>query len=129
MIDNKVFNQKISEIESLKGSNASKTIINIKKFNVYNLDFCNFFDDFCFGIGLGFENIAVYAEKTDKLLGYIPRLKFYPENIFQETETYIDLTNSVLDIKSSSKLLAKETLYKIMRGENFENYIKEKYNI
>ena len=127
MIDNKTFNQKISEIENLNNSDASKAIKFIKKFNFQNSDFCDFFDNFCYKIGIGFENLPLYKEETDKLIGYIPRLKYYPENIFNETEDYVDLSNETLDIKTSSKLLAKETLYRMMRVNNFEQLVEEKF--
>lgn len=129
MIDNKVFNKKITELENLENSNVSKTIKLIKSTSKYNFDFCDLLDCFASELGLGFTNTPRYHYKNDKLLGYIPNFKFFPNNVFNEVEEYKELTTELLDLKTSSNLLAKETIYQIMRFSSLENFIIEKYSI
>lgn len=130
MIDNKTFNQKIIEIERLAESGASDTvklIKNAKFYSRYNWDYCNFLDSFAYELGLGFSNIPVFHEMKDNIIGYFPTLRFYPENVFNEQVRDVELSTEFLSLKLSSKILAKEVLYQIMRFDNLEKLINGKY--
>lgn len=129
MIDNKTFNKKIIELENQEGSDVSNVIKLLKKTRCYNGDFCNFLDDFTFGLGLVFSNIPVYPETKDKLEGYKPTLIFHPDNVFQKESKKIELCLNSLDLKSSSKLLAKEVIYQIMqmKFDDLEDLVNKKY--
>jgi len=130
MIDNKTFNQKIVELEKLTESSASDTfrlIKNTKFYSRYNWDYCDFLDSFAYELGLGFSNIPVFHETKDNIIGYFPTLRFYPDNVFNEKVRDVELSSEFLNLKLSSKILAKEVLYQIMKFNNLQKFIKEKY--
>ncbi|MXS70134.1 hypothetical protein GSF70_02795 [Flavobacteriaceae bacterium W22] len=125
MINEKIFNNKISELGNNSGNNILKVIALIK--DKYNLNNSYYFilDSFITKLGLGFSNMSV-LNKNDKVIGYSPRLIFYSDNIFGlKAETKI-LSLEIMDSKSSSALLAKELIYQIMRFDEIENFIKNK---
>jgi hypothetical protein len=123
MIDEQVFNTKISELENLKGSNVSQTIELIRKTNKHSSNYYLILDAFVTKLGLGFVN-SVMIDKNDKIIGYIPQLTFHPRNVFNEIEPVKEFSYVAMDVKSSSKLLAKEVIYQIMRFDDLENFIE-----
>lgn len=128
MTDEQIFNKRIGQfLKEQPNSNASKLIREIVAEYPNYKSYFSIFDDLTFRLGMGFLNTAVLNE-SDKIIGYVPQFKFYPENLISEKDEITDLVSSAhpMTRKGSMTFLTKEVVYKLMRIKNLNELIKVK---
>lgn len=83
------------------------------------------FDNFSFKIGLSIVTSHVSDEKTGDSMGFIPYIRYLPNNLLEEEPRDQNLIghSSPLNLSDCYSLLAKELLYVIMRIKDLENVI------
>lgn len=128
MTDEQIFNNQINQfLKEQPNSSASKLIRKIlAEYPKYNSYF-SIFDDLTHRVGIGFLNTPI-LNKANKIIGYVPQFKFYPENLILEKVAVIDLVSSEhpMTREGSMTFLAKEVIYKLMRIKNINELIKLK---
>ncbi|WP_214161345.1 hypothetical protein [Litoribacter ruber] len=108
-------------------SDASKTILKIEKLYPGFKSYYALFDDFLYKLGL-VMNAQIIVNKNYKTIGYIPSIKYYPENLLNEEPRIEKLISelSPLSLESSYEFLAKEILYRIMKVRDLNSIIMNK---
>jgi hypothetical protein len=115
------------KIKELK-SKTNNTIINLLdeykiKNNIETYD--SALDNFAFKFGVGMLHVPILNEK-DKLVGYSPKIKYYPDNAFSKEAVDEKIySNDIQTIEESEKLLTKYVIYKLMELRNPEQYLDE----
>lgn len=101
----------------------SNTIKLICKLYPNTNNYHTIFDSFTFRMGMGMLAIPVY--KGEKNIGYLPKLKYYPNNLFKKEPGVEDLINNVSPVRLNQAYtcLAKESLYRIARVKELEEII------
>lgn len=128
MTSEQAFSRRIKKFLSEQPeSNASQTIRKIEILNPNFNTYYGLFDDFAFKLGLGIIAIEI-VNKNYKTIGYIPSIKYYPDNLLNEEPRTDRLISeaSPLRLNKSYEYMAKELLYRIMRVPNLEELILEK---
>ena len=122
MIDVKFFNRKIDFLLSGKEESSAKKAIKLVLSGAKEAkNYHPVFDDFCSRIGMTFLSQSV-VNGNSEIIGYIPCLKFYEENIFGKKPQTIELANFT-SLEHCNSILAKEVVYTIMgAGEQLEEY-------
>lgn len=109
------FNKQINELlcENPQSS-ASKLIRSIMESSKIDGDFYTVFDDLSGRVGIGYLAHPV-LDKNYKVVGYKPRLKYYPNNLL-EIEPYTEeLISNYLTFSRCYAYLAKEFVYRLMK--------------
>lgn len=77
-------------------------------------DYYTVFDSFTFRLGMAMLTIPVIDEH-DKIIGYRPKIKYYPNNLFNKEAGTEDLIDSISPVSfdNAYACLAKESLYRI----------------
>lgn len=128
MTDEEIFNRRVEKfLKEQPNSNASALINRIITEYPNYKSYFSLFDDFTYRIGMGFLNTAV-TNNTNKIIGYVPQFKFYPENLISEKCAVINLVspNHPMTREGLMKLLSKEVVYKLMRVKNLAELLKLK---
>ncbi|HCQ16826.1 MAG TPA: hypothetical protein DIU20_11220, partial [Cryomorphaceae bacterium] len=81
-------------------------------------------DDFAYRLGISIQAIEVTDQKSGKVKGYLPCLKYYPNNPLNEESRLDHLTSNTLKENKCYELLAKELLYRIMRIKDIEKLLQ-----
>lgn len=126
MTPEKSFNREINHIlQEQPDSTAACTIRKVEQSKPNFKNHYALFDEFAFELGLGIVAHPVFNAKTDKLLGYIPIIKYYPNNKMGETpkEDNLDTYTTYKELNDCYAFLAKELLYRIMRITNLDELI------
>lgn len=115
------------KIKELK-SKTNNHIINLLDEYMQEKNFSNYdsaLDDFTFKFGIGMIHVPVLNEK-DKFIGYSPKIKYYPDNVFNKEPVDEELYSNNLHktLKESEKSLTKHVVYKLMELRNPEQYLK-----
>lgn len=129
MTSEQVFSKRIKKfLTDQPESSASQTIRKIERSNPNFNSYFTLFDHFAFKLGIGvFANEIV--DKNYKTIGYIPSIKYYPDNLLNEAPRTVGLISeaSPCSLNKSYECMAKELLYIIMRVPNLEELTMEKY--
>lgn len=97
-------------------SNASKTIRQMEQLNPHFTSYYGLFDELAYKLGIGMI-AAEIVNRNYKTIGYIPSIKYYPDNLLDEEPRTKPLISesSPLSLNKCHEYLAKEVLYRIMR--------------
>lgn len=75
-------------------------------------------DSFTFELGLGMSFIPVYELKdNEKLLGFEPKIKYYPQNVFGKEASTVAFSNNISIYKSLAKcysFMARQFFYLLL---------------
>lgn len=119
------FNKKIdSYLIDDVDDNYSNTIKLIMKLYPGTTNYYTVFDSFTFKMGMAMLAIPVIDE-YEKNIGYLPKLKYYSNNLFNREAGIEQLINNVNPISYDNAYvcLAKESLYRISNIRGLENII------
>ena len=121
----KAFNKSISSLIEGGNNTAYDTIHELKKeFNNYK-DYYSMLDSLSFR--LGFDMIAeIFYNKDNKTTGYIPKLKYHPNNkLDKEPEIEYLGISEPLKIEDCYEILAKNCLYQMTSINNLTELLKK----
>jgi hypothetical protein len=86
--------------------------------------FYSMFDEFAYKLGLSFNALPFYNDRSEKLMGYIPYLSYLPDNKFGEKREEIRVGTLPQTSTKCNEMLAKAVLYKIQEIPDLEKVIK-----
>ena len=120
------FDKRIQKfLDEQPNSSASKTIRQIERSNPSFKSFYILFDDFTYKLGIEMIARDVVNERTGKILGYIPCIKYSSNKFLNEKPRVEPLIDSEfpLNLIDCYEYLAKELLYRIMRIQDLDELI------
>jgi hypothetical protein len=121
------FNKRIKMILK-EQSGSSKVIEKISRAFPDQKSYYSLFDDIGYKLGIGIVAQSVYKGESDRLLGYIPHLKYYPENPLGERPRDFALngdTDRPLKLNEAYSLMAKELIYRIAGIPNLDELLQK----
>ena len=120
------FNKKIESLIDGGNNTAFSMIKQLKdEFSNYP-DYYSMLDSLSYRLGFGLIAQEYADAKTGKTLGYIPLLKYYPDNKFGEVPGLENLgAEEPLKLKDCYGVLAKACLYKMTQLTNIVEKTKE----
>lgn len=111
----KAFNKEVLEIQKSNNQSFKKLIDQIP--NKSNSDFYSLFDNL--GSKLGMAWIAKpVSNKNYTILGYIPIIRYNPDNIVNETPGDFKLCENYVSMNECYRCLANAFTYKLMEMKN-----------
>ena len=127
MVQEEAFNNEIMQflIDDPK-SGFSKLINKIQDLYPHKKSFYSMIGSFVYELGFDFITIAVEVPKEqDK---YIPCFKYYERNKLGEEARveWLGKESTAMSIKEVYSFLGKETVYRLMRIPDLENFINKK---
>ncbi len=122
-----IFNNTIKKFlkEGEKGNNAQliNEVMRLNS-NYKSLGYFAIFDDFCFRLGFGFFLQGI-IDKNEKIIGYIPSFKYYPDNSLGEDPREEPIKSETpISMEVGYKIMAKEVVYKLRRIIDLEELIR-----
>lgn len=122
----RVFNKKVKEMKIENPSNEAILALENWMREKRKTDYYSALDSFAYQFGIG-----IFAEphikKSDDSVSYIPCLKYYPDNVFQEKLQLVPLVHDECktSLNDCYKRLAKGIIYELMTLEKIYNLARQ----
>lgn len=121
------FNKQIAKMLKEQPFGSARVVIKIAEKFPGQKSYYALLDNFAYGkLRIGFGTSSVFKGDTDRHLGYIPLLKYYPDNPLGENPRDYQLINDFekpLGLDKAYALIAKELVYRIAQIPNLDELL------